>query len=104
MTSQAKGFRQEPNGFAEKEETAATAAFPTSRGRLAPNYRPPPPYAARFASGLSTRTFRRRMAEVRIPPAAAAKLASAGIAIARAEGFEAHAKSMEARIRENGEQ
>lgn len=58
--------------------------------------------AARFASGLSTRTFRRRMAEVRIPPAAAAALAPAGAAIARAERFEVHAQSMEARIRENG--
>ncbi|HYV15044.1 MAG TPA: histidinol dehydrogenase [Conexibacter sp.] len=59
--------------------------------------------AARFASGLSARTFRRRMAEVRIPPAAAAALAPAGAALARAEGFEAHAASMQARIRENGE-
>jgi histidinol dehydrogenase len=58
--------------------------------------------AARFASGLSARTFRRRMAEVRIPPEAAAALAPYGAAIARAEGFGAHAESMEARIRENG--
>jgi histidinol dehydrogenase len=58
--------------------------------------------AARFASGLSARTFRRRMTEVRIPPAAAAALAPAGAVIARAEGFEVHAESMEARIRENG--
>ncbi len=57
--------------------------------------------AARYASGLSARTFRRRMAEVRIPPAAAAELAPLGAAIARAEGFQAHAESMEARIREN---
>ena len=56
--------------------------------------------AARFASGLSARHFRRRMAEVRVPAAAAAALAPAGAAIARAEGFEAHAASMEAR-REN---
>ena len=54
--------------------------------------------AARFASGLSARHFRRRMAEVRIGAAAAA-LARAGAPIARAEGFEAHAASME--IREN---
>ncbi|HKG04198.1 MAG TPA: histidinol dehydrogenase [Conexibacter sp.] len=58
--------------------------------------------AARYASGLSARTFRRRMAEVRIPPAAAAELAPHGVALARAEGFAAHAESMEARIRENG--
>jgi histidinol dehydrogenase len=56
--------------------------------------------AARFASGLSSRHFRRRMAEVRVGHAAA-ELAPAGAAIARAEGFEAHAQSMEARIREN---
>jgi histidinol dehydrogenase len=53
--------------------------------------------AARFASGLSARHFRRRMSEVRIDPAGAAKLAAAGAPIARAEGFEWHARSMEAR-------
>jgi histidinol dehydrogenase len=58
--------------------------------------------AARYASGLSARTFRRRMAEVRIPPAAAASLAPDGVALAQAEGFAAHAESMRARIRENG--
>ncbi|HZV73527.1 MAG TPA: histidinol dehydrogenase [Conexibacter sp.] len=58
--------------------------------------------AARFASGLSTRTFRRRMAEVRIDAAAAAALAPHGAALARAEGFAAHAESIQARIRENG--
>jgi histidinol dehydrogenase len=64
------------------------------------NHTLPTEGAARFASGLSARHFRRRMAEVRIPAAAAAALAPAGAAIARAEGFEAHAASMEAR-REN---
>jgi histidinol dehydrogenase len=58
--------------------------------------------AARYASGLSARTFRRRMAEVRIGADAAAALAPYGAALARAEGFEAHAESIEARIRENG--
>jgi histidinol dehydrogenase len=57
--------------------------------------------AARFASGLSTRHFRRRMAEVHIGPAAAA-LAPAGAALARAEGFPVHARSMEARMSQNG--
>jgi histidinol dehydrogenase len=61
------------------------------------NHTLPTDGAARFASGLSARHFRRRMAEVRIPPAAAASLAPAGAAIARAEGFELHAESMEAR-------
>ena len=57
--------------------------------------------AARFASGLSARHFRRRMTELHVGPAAA-KLAAAGAPIARAEGFEVHAASMEARIGENG--
>jgi histidinol dehydrogenase len=52
--------------------------------------------AARFASGLAPRHFRRRMAEVRVGPAAT-KLAAAGAPIARAEGFFVHAESMEAR-------
>ncbi len=57
--------------------------------------------AARFASGLSAHHFRRRMSEVRIGAESAAKLAKAGAPIARAEGFEWHARSMEARVREN---
>jgi histidinol dehydrogenase len=57
--------------------------------------------AARWASGLSVRHFRRRMSEVRIDAQSAAKLAKAGAPIARKEGFEWHAKSMEARVREN---
>jgi hypothetical protein len=42
------------------------------------------------------------MAEVRIGGEASALLARAGAPIARAEGFELHARSMEARIQENG--
>jgi histidinol dehydrogenase len=57
--------------------------------------------AARFASTLSARHFRRRMAEVRIGEEAARKLAKAGAPIARAEGFEWHARSMLARIGDN---
>jgi histidinol dehydrogenase len=57
--------------------------------------------AARFASMLSPRHFRRTMAEVRIGPDATAKLATAGAPLARAEGFEWHARSMEARIGDN---
>jgi histidinol dehydrogenase len=56
--------------------------------------------AARFASMLSPRHFRRTMAEVHIGRGAA-KLAAAGAPIARAEGFDVHAESMEARVREN---
>jgi histidinol dehydrogenase len=54
--------------------------------------------AARFASGLNVRHFVRTMAQVEIPPAAAAALAPAGVAIAEAEGFGAHAASMAARM------
>jgi histidinol dehydrogenase len=56
--------------------------------------------AARFASMLAPRHFRRTMAEVRIGESAR-KLAAAGAPIARAEGFDVHAESMEARVREN---
>jgi histidinol dehydrogenase len=59
--------------------------------------------AARFASMLSARHFRRTMAEVQIDDAAAATLAKAGVPIARAEGFEWHARSMQARIGHNDE-
>ncbi len=52
--------------------------------------------AARFASGLSPRHFRRRMTEVHVDRGAGA-LARAGAPIARAEGFGVHAESMEAR-------
>ncbi len=55
--------------------------------------------AARFASGLTPDHFLRSMAEVRISqPAGLAREASP---LARAEGFEVHARSMEARIRDN---
>jgi histidinol dehydrogenase len=57
--------------------------------------------AARFSSTLSPRHFRRRMSVVEVTPQAAVKLAAAGAPIARAEGFPLHAKSMEARVREN---
>jgi histidinol dehydrogenase len=57
--------------------------------------------AAHFASMLSARHFRRRMAQVRIGPEGTVKLAKAGAPIARAEGFEWHAQSMEARIGDN---
>ena len=53
--------------------------------------------AARFQSALSAATFRRRMARVSLPHGAAARLAPAGAALARAEGFPVHAESMERR-------
>ncbi len=55
--------------------------------------------AARFASALSPASFRRTFTEVRIDDAS--QLAATAAPLARAEGFELHARSMEARIREN---
>jgi histidinol dehydrogenase len=57
--------------------------------------------AARFASALSPAHFRRSFTEVRIG-SGAGKLARLAAPLARAEGFELHARSMEARIRDNG--
>ncbi len=53
--------------------------------------------AARFQSALSAATFRRRMARVSLPAGAPGRLAPAGAAVARAEGFPVHAESMERR-------
>ncbi len=58
--------------------------------------------AARFSSVLGPGTFRRRMAEVRIDEQPARMLAAAGAPIARTEGFELHALSMEARAQQDG--
>ena len=58
--------------------------------------------AARFASALSPGHFRRRFTEVRVGEGAGA-LARAAAPLARAEGFEWHARSMEARIGDNPE-
>jgi histidinol dehydrogenase len=57
--------------------------------------------SARFASMLSARHFRRRMAEVRVEDQAAARLAKAGAPIALIEGFAWHARSMQARMGDN---
>jgi histidinol dehydrogenase len=53
----------------------------------------------RFASALSARTFRRTFTEVRVTDPK--HLARTAAPLARAEGFELHAQSMEARIRKN---
>jgi len=56
--------------------------------------------AARFASGVSPEHFVRHFSEVHV--ASPEVLANSAAPLARAEGFEIHAQSMEARIRENG--
>jgi histidinol dehydrogenase len=55
--------------------------------------------AARFASALSPEHFMRRFSQVHI--ADPSELAASAAPLARAEGFERHARSMEARIRDN---
>jgi histidinol dehydrogenase len=55
--------------------------------------------AARFASGLSPDHFVRTVAEVTVRDPS--ELAAAAAPLARAEGFELHAQSMEARIGDN---
>jgi histidinol dehydrogenase len=55
--------------------------------------------AARFASALAPRHFMRSTTEVRVTDPA--QLARAAAPLARSEGFELHARSMEARIRDN---
>jgi histidinol dehydrogenase len=58
--------------------------------------------AARYASGLLPDHFQRRFSEVHINDPA--ELARTAAPLARAEGFELHARSMEARIRDNDEE
>lgn len=65
------------------------------------NHTLPTSGAARFASCLGPQHFRRVFSEVRIEDPSA--LARAAAPIARAEGFEFHARSMEIRIRDNQE-
>ena len=76
--------------------TAAGTAF--GDDEAGSNHVLPTEGAARFASGLGVRHFVRTMAQVEIGPEAAAALAPAGVAIAEAEGFAAHAASMAARM------
>ncbi|MCL2418054.1 MAG: histidinol dehydrogenase [Conexibacteraceae bacterium] len=63
------------------------------------NHTLPTSGAARFASSLGPQHFRRVFTEVRIEDAGT--LARAAAPVARAEGFEFHARSMEVRIRDN---
>jgi histidinol dehydrogenase len=96
----------EPEALAKNVRTAgclfvgASAATAFGDYVAGSNHILPTGGAARFASGLSPRHFRRRMSEVRLGEVGGEtvrKLAAAGAPIARAEGFEWHALSMEAR-------
>jgi histidinol dehydrogenase len=97
----------EAEGLAEQVTTAGCVLVGRESGTAFADYVAgsnhvlPTNGAARFASTLSPSHFRRRFAEVRIGTGASA-LAEAAAPVARAEGFEFHARSLEARIRENG--
>jgi len=58
--------------------------------------------AARYASGLGVLDFMKRTSVLKCDPGALAKLAPAAIALGRAEGLEAHARSVEMRLKRDG--
>jgi len=64
-----------------------------------PNHVLPTSGAARLRGGLSTADFVKVISVQELTPAALAKLAPAVTSLARAEGLEAHARSVEVRIR-----
>ena len=67
-----------------------------------PNHVLPTDRSARFSSGLSVLDFMKRSSVVACDPAGLAALGPAGIALARAEGLEAHARSLEIRLADDG--
>jgi histidinol dehydrogenase len=63
-----------------------------------PNHVLPTGRRARFASGLSVLDFMKRTSFISLDAAALAKLGPAAVALARAEGLPAHARSVELRL------
>ena len=63
-----------------------------------PNHVLPTSRTARFSSGLSVLDFMKRTTLLSLPPSAMAKLGPEAIALAQAEGLEAHARSIAARL------
>jgi histidinol dehydrogenase len=63
-----------------------------------PNHVLPTSRTARFSSGLSVLDFMKRTTLLSLPPAAMAALAPDALALAEAEGLEAHARSIAARL------
>jgi histidinol dehydrogenase len=63
-----------------------------------PNHVLPTSRTARFSSGLSVLDFMKRTTLLSLPPAAMAALGPEAIALAEAEGLEAHARSIAARL------
>jgi len=63
-----------------------------------PNHVLPTSRTARFSSGLSVLDYMKRTTILSLPPAAIAELGPEAIALAEAEGLEAHARSIAARL------
>ena len=63
-----------------------------------PNHVLPTSRTARFSSGLSVLDFMKRTTLLSLPPAAMALLGPEALALAEAEGLEAHARSIAARL------
>jgi histidinol dehydrogenase len=63
-----------------------------------PNHVLPTSRTARFSSGLSVLDFMKRTTLLSLPPAAMALLGPQALALARAEGLEAHARSIQCRL------
>jgi histidinol dehydrogenase len=63
-----------------------------------PNHVLPTSRTARFSSGLSVLDFMKRTTLLSLPPAAMALLGPQALALAEAEGLEAHARSIAARL------
>jgi histidinol dehydrogenase len=63
-----------------------------------PNHVLPTSRTARFSSGLSVLDFMKRTTLLEMTPAAAAEIGPAAIALAEAEGLDAHARSIAARL------
>lgn len=63
-----------------------------------PNHVLPTGRRARFSSGLSVLDFMKRTSFIQLDPAALAAIGPAGIALARAEGLPAHARSISVRL------
>jgi histidinol dehydrogenase len=67
-----------------------------------PNHVLPTARSARFSSGLGVLDFMKRTSILKLDAAALAKLAPAAMTLARAEGLEAHRRSVEIRLSEKG--
>lgn len=67
-----------------------------------PNHVLPTARSARFSSGLGVLDFMKRTSILKLDAASLDKLASAAMTLARAEGLEAHRRSVEIRLSEKG--